>query len=225
MPQEYKLCLDFTSLKMDKDLIPITPASHYTMGGIKVNKELESNIKNLYCVGEVSSVGVHGANRLGGNSLLEIITFGRTICNNINTNNIVEDKIYEELKIQEKEIKNIFSNDTNKSFYQTREKLGKIMFENVGLFKDENKLNKALNFVNDIKTNINNFSINDKSKIYNTNLKEFLEFKNSLNICKAIIKSALSRKESRGAHYRDDFNSLNKEFDKSTLYTIKDINA
>jgi len=224
MPQEYKLCLDFTSLKMDKDLIPITPASHYTMGGIKVNEELESNIKYLYCVGECSSVGVHGANRLGGNSLLEIITFGRTISNHININNNVEDKIYNEVKTQEDYINNILSYSGNDDFYKIRVELGKMMFDNVGLFKDKIKLNIALDFINTQIKNINNFVINDKSKIYNTNLKDFLEFKNSLQISKVIIKSAMSREESRGAHYRVDFDKQSKEYDKSTLYSIKDEN-
>jgi len=225
MPQEYKLCLDYMDLKMDKDLIPITPASHYTMGGIKVNKELQTSIKNLYSIGEASSNGVHGANRLGGNSLLEIITFGRTIINSIKVDNDVEDKIYNELKTQENYINNILQNNNNEDFYKIKNQLGDMMFKNVGLFKDENRLNEALEFVQKQIKNINNFKVTDRSKIYNTNLKEFIEFKNSLAICEVIIKSALSRKESRGAHYRVDFDSINKEYDKSTLYNLKDQNV
>ena len=224
MPQEYKLCLDFNSLKMDKELIPITPASHYSMGGIKVNKELQTNIKYLYSVGECSSVGVHGANRLGGNSLLEIVTFGRSLANNICIKNIVQDKIYDELEIQKDYINNLLNNNAKDDFYKARIELGKIMFKNVGLFRDEKNLNIALDFVNNLKQNINNYGINDKSKVYNTNLKEFLEFRNSLDISQVIIKSALYRKESRGAHYRVDFDSINKEFDKSTLYSNGAIN-
>ena len=220
MPQEYKLCLDFTLLKMDKDLIPITPASHYTMGGIKVNKEQQTNIKYLYAVGECSSIGVHGANRLGGNSLLEIITFGRTLVKSINTKNIVKYKIYDELQLQENYINNIMQNGED-DFYKVRKVLGEIMYENVGLFRNENKLEVALNFVNKQIENINNFLVSDKSKIYNTNLKDFLEFKNSLQISKVVIKSALDRKESRGAHYRVDFDIINKDYDKSTLYELK----
>ena len=223
MPQEYKLCLDYTGIKMDENLIPITPASHYSMGGIKVNKELQTNIKYLYAVGEVSSVGVHGANRLGGNSLLEIITFGRSIANTISMENIVKNEIYAELKSSNKLVQSLLEEKNNNEFYKIKDKLGITMFENVGLFRDELKLNKALDFVKEQINNIDNFNIYDKSKIYNINLKDFLEFKNSLYICEAIIKSALQRKESRGAHYRDDFNTLDKQFDSSTLYQTTDI--
>jgi succinate dehydrogenase / fumarate reductase flavoprotein subunit len=221
MPQEYKLCLDYMNLKMDKDLIPITPASHYSMGGIKVNQELETNIKFLYAVGECSNVGVHGANRLGGNSLLEIITFGRAISNNINLNNIIENKEYNELKLNKDNISNILNYNGKEDFYKQREDLGKIMYEKVGLFRDNISLNIALDFVNNKLDNIDKFYIKDKSNIYNCNLKDFIEFQNSLNISKAIIQSALDRKESRGAHYRTDFDTINSEFDKPTLYTRK----
>ena len=83
MPQEYNLALEFAKKRLDTDLLPIMPAAHYTMGGIDTDIYGKTYIKNLYAIGECSSNGVHGANRLGGNSLLEIITFGWLCSNNV----------------------------------------------------------------------------------------------------------------------------------------------
>lgn len=90
MPQEYNIVYDFTGIRLDLDLLEITPSAHYTMGGIKVTIDGNTNINNLFACGECSSNRVHGANRLGGNSLLEIITFGRLTGKNasLNTHNI-----------------------------------------------------------------------------------------------------------------------------------------
>lgn len=223
LPQEYKLCLEHLSLRMDKDPIPITPASHYTMGGIKANQSLQTNIKFLYAVGECSNIGVHGANRLGGNSLLEIITFGKAIADNITTNNIVIDKEYPQLSKAKKDINSILNYNGDKNFYTQRDRLGEIMFQNVGLFREESKLKKALTFINENITNLNKFKIEDKSTIYNTNLKDFLEFRNSLYISKAIVLSALKREESRGSHYREDYPNSSKLFENTTLYIKEEV--
>ena len=227
MPQEYKLCYEFTLLKMDKDLIPIIPASHYTMGGISVDINGASSLSNLYAVGECAYNGVHGANRLGGNSLLEIITFGLHIANNIDINNIeVKQKEYDTFINDKSKIEKLFLQKNIKDdFYKIKKELGKLMYEKVGLFRDENNLKKALEFVNYYIAAFCDFGIVDKNKTYNTNLKEFIEFENMLKLSKVIIKSALSRKESRGAHYRVDYDSLNKDYDKSTLFTLGDFNG
>ena len=222
MPQEYKLCEQFTSLKMDKDLIPITPASHYTMGGIKVKSDSSTNIKSLYAIGECSSNGVHGANRLGGNSLLEIVTFGKnlgdTLC--ISDNPIIS-KIYDQFICDKNKINDEFNKEATNDFYKLREKLGKVMYENVGLFKNDEKLNEALNKILEYKNEFDNISITDKSKIYNTNLKDLLEFKNMILCAEVIILSAINRTESRGSHYRSDFKQPKEEFEKNTIISYE----
>jgi succinate dehydrogenase / fumarate reductase flavoprotein subunit len=225
MPQEYKLCVEFCSLQMDKELIPIIPASHYTMGGIKVDINGASSLKNLYAVGECAFNGVHGANRLGGNSLLEIITFGLHIGRTIDTKNIiVEDKQYDIFIKNKNKINNLFQiTSLNTDFYKIKNQLGKLMYENVGLFRDENRLQTALEIVNKYLNNIDTFTIEDKNKIYNTNLKEYLEFENMLKLSKVIIKSAIKRKESRGAHYRVDYNSFDNNYNQDTLSTLGDL--
>lgn len=220
MPQEYELVQKFAGKELDKDIISIEPAVHYTMGGIKTNIDGKTNIENLYAVGEVACNGVHGANRLGGNSLLDIVTFGRHTGNiaSLNTNNITYDNTTSNLLEKENSfIQKLFNTNSNKSFYDELDSLGKVFYENVGLFRSEESLNIGLKKVEDIKEQLENISIQDKSKVYNTNLKEYIEFLNILEIAPIIISSALDRKESRGAHFRTDFNTFDEKFTKETI--------
>ena len=218
MPQEYKLCYQFTGLKMDKELIPIIPASHYTMGGIKVNQECKTNIKSLYAVGECSSIGVHGANRLGGNSLLEIITFGKSLGDTLCINDSsVEDKEYDKFKEDSKNILEIFDKENSINFYKVRDQLGRLMYQNVGLFKNKNKLEEALTILETFKSDFKYMGIGDKSKLYNTNLKELIEFKNMIECSELVVQSALNREESRGSHYRDDYPIEIDSLSKNTI--------
>jgi NADH-dependent fumarate reductase subunit A len=206
MPQEYKLTKQFTSLSMDKDLIPIIPASHYSMGGIKVNQEGKTSLNNLYAIGECSSNGVHGANRLGGNSLLEIIVFGKALGDNLEiANDQFDDKEYERFTIDKIQIEQLFHKKVSENFYTHKNKLGELMYNNVGLFRDETSLLEAQKVLDEMTSLLCKMGIEDKSKNYNTNLKEFIEFKNMLVCSKVIVDLALKRCESRGAHYRTDF--------------------
>jgi succinate dehydrogenase / fumarate reductase flavoprotein subunit len=220
MPQEYDLALQYLGLRMDRDLIPIKPSAHYSMGGIKVDINGETNIKNLYAVGECANNGVHGANRLGGNSLLEIITFGRHIANNITKDLDVEiqKKEYNQYRIDKCEIEDIFKLENSINFYDIKEHLGELLYQDVGLFREESLLVEAKDIINKYISMLINMGVSDKSKVYNTNLKEFIEFKNMLEVSKVVIFSALQRKESRGAHFRVDYNFENEEFEKETLY-------
>jgi len=222
MPQEYELVLQFTGLKLDEDLVPITPAAHYSMGGIKTSKDGKTNIKNLYAIGETSCNGVHGANRLGGNSLLEIITFGRlaakdATCSMYNSTKDTTTKEYDSYTKDKKMVENLFNLPNKIDFYTEKERLSSILFKNVGLFRDEENLSQALREIENMLENIPNMGLGDKSRIYNTNLKEFIEFQNMLHIAKAIVVSALYREESRGAHYRVDFQEENMKYEKETL--------
>lgn len=221
MPQEYDLALQFGGFKLDCDLIPIKPAAHYTMGGIKTNMQCETNIQNLYAVGECSSNGVHGANRLGGNSLLEIITFGRFVgkiaSEKSDTIQLNEKSKSPQLELDINFINNIFSTPNEIDFYSIKKELGSLFYSNVGLFRDKDNLDKALDKVEIYRTQISRMGISDKSKIYNTNLKEYIEFLNMLELGDTIILSAKNRVESRGAHYRVDYPTENEKFAKDSV--------
>jgi succinate dehydrogenase / fumarate reductase flavoprotein subunit len=225
MPQEYDLALQFSGLKLDQDLIPIQPAAHYTMGGIKTNLKGETNIKNLYAIGECSSNGVHGANRLGGNSLLEIVTFGRVVGKNasLSSKDItqIEQKDHQKLIDDAQMIEKLFELESEVDFYDKKIILGKMFYENVGLFRKQSNLQQVLKEIKSWEHELKLMGISDKSKIYNTNLKELLEFQNMLDLCDSIVISALARKESRGAHYRSDYTSENPIYEKETLVSKK----
>ena len=228
MPQERRLVYDFLKLKVENDLIPINPSAHYTMGGVLINKKAETSIKNLYACGECSQSGIHGANRLGGNSLLEIITYGKIAGQNA-ANKVKNLKSYAEpsnkqYDIDKKRVDEYFKKQKKSDFYKTKKELGKLFFNNVGLFREDKKLQKALAYINKKEEELNKFSIDDKSKIYNKNLVDLLEFENTIILCKAIIKSAILRKESRGAHYRSDFKETKEQFDKISVCILKDNN-
>jgi succinate dehydrogenase / fumarate reductase flavoprotein subunit len=219
MPQEYKLAHDYLGLKMDQELIPITPACHYSMGGIKVNTSLNSSLQNLYAIGEVSSSGVHGANRLGGNSLLEIVTFGKKVVKELKYEFKPCEKEYD-ITINDKNKITMLLENNGASLFKMKNDLGRLMYENVGLFRDEMLLEEASKQIENFFEQYKTLGVKDKSKVFNMELKQLLELENLLICAKLIVESALSRKESRGAHYRTDYQQELASVDN----TIIDIN-
>ena len=221
IPQEKKLAYEFSRVKIEEELLPINPAAHYSMGGIKTDINSSTNINSLYACGEVAQTSLHGANRLGGNSLLEIVSFGKVA--GINASNNAKDiKSLEfeeshELSLQKKYIEEIYLYPNKVNFYEYKEYLGKLFFDNVGLFRNEKKLLFAIKELENIKSKITLMGISDKSIQYNKNLVEFIEFLNMIEIAEIIAKSALNRKESRGAHYRDDYPEESKSYEKNSL--------
>ncbi|MGB1226289.1 MAG: FAD-dependent oxidoreductase [Poseidonibacter sp.] len=221
MPQEKRLAYEFSNVKIEKELLPINPAAHYSMGGIKTDINTKTNIKSLYACGEVAQASIHGANRLGGNSLLEIITLGKVagINASVNASNIDINLDKESINfIKQKEfIDAIYTYSNEINFYEKKDTIGKLFFDKVGLFRNKENLEVAINEVNEIKEQLKSMGISDKSKEYNKNLIEFIEFINMINIAEIITKTALQRKESRGAHYRDDYPKEQDEYQKNSL--------
>ena len=224
MPQERRLVQEFMQLKMEQDLIPINPSAHYSMGGVITNEKAESSLENLFACGECSQSGIHGANRLGGNSLLEIITFGKLAGKNaaIKANkmdSIVETET-EQFAIDKKYIREIFTNESNINFYKRKKELGKLFFKNVGLFREEKSMLDLLEKVKKWKEELTSIGINDKSKFFNKNLTDLIEYKNMIELAHVILISTINRKESRGAHFRVDFSDENKDYDKNSIVSM-----
>lgn len=218
LPQERKLAKLYEGIDPVYDLIPIKPVAHYTMGGIEVDKNSQTILKGLFAAGECANHRVHGANRLGGNSLLELIVFGKQAGENAakyaDANPNIQSK---------KENINLKNNDNIEiDFYKIKSELGDLFYKNVGIIRDEKSLKQTLNKVDEYISNLGLMGVSDKSKIYNNNLIEFLEFKNMLELSRLILSGALVREESRGAHYRSDFV---KEDEKFKMHTIKDKNG
>ncbi|WP_200762974.1 FAD-dependent oxidoreductase [Nitrosophilus alvini] len=223
LPQERKLAILYEGVDPVKEPIPVKPAAHYTMGGIDVNRKMQTNIKGLYAAGECANAKLHGANRLGGNSLLEIIVLGKEAALNAAeySKNIthIETQKPETLENDANFIKAVYNGFTNQiDFYEKREFLGKIFYANAGVVREEMRLKGVLSAVRQIQREIPFMGIKDKSKIYNTNLIDFIEFGNMLEISEALLVSAISRNESRGAHFRSDFPK--KDDEKYLAHTI-----
>lgn len=200
-PSINEKCLE-NGVDITKDLIPVAPAAHYYMGGIKVTTKGQSSIKNLFATGEVSCTSLHGANRLASNSLLECVVLSDELARSLHLKEDFCENDTNILKIIQK-----YDNKKNiKTDLQKEEKIRKelklLMWNNVGIIKNEQKLSEALKKVQE-------FSKEFSENIFNT-IQEY-ELKNMLLISELIIKSALSRKESRGSHYREDYLNLLKQ--------------
>lgn len=226
MPQEVHLCKLHEGIDPSKELIPIKPVAHYTMGGIDVNQSLEvSGLKNCYAVGECSNSKIHGANRLGGNSLLEIVSMGRLAGINASKNLSESDSIADsgQLTKDQEYIDGLFEEypwDIN--FYDTQNELGEKFYRYAGIIRDNNQLNNFLNELRVIKASLDNMGIGDKSRENNSNLVDFLQFINTLEVGEVLLDSAIVRDESRGAHYKEAFPKEEKLYKAHSVYWIED---
>jgi len=227
MPQEVHLCRLHEGVDPVTELIPIKPVAHYTMGGIDVNEKLEvTGLKNCYAVGECSNAKIHGANRLGGNSLLEIISLGRlageSACRSgcphpdtLNRRQLETDQAYIESLFEEY--------PWEKNFYTIQNDLGESFYNKAGIVRDNTQLNNFLNELRVIKADLENMGIGDKNRENNTNLVDFIEFQNLLEVGEVVLDAALVRDESRGAHFKTAFpNEEEKFFKADSLYWIED---
>lgn len=200
-PSISAVCLK-NGIDMTKDFIPVHPAAHYFMGGVKVNYDGRTSIKGLYALGEVSSTGLQGANRLASNSLLECVVCAYSLAEFISKNSS-----FEPINLSDELNKNLkkYSQELGFIEYDTellKKELQDLMWNGVGIIRSEALLKDAQNRLNDLKSQ---FLRNEKC----LSVQEY-EFKNMLIVAQLIITSALQRKESRGAHYREDY-PLTKE--------------
>jgi succinate dehydrogenase / fumarate reductase flavoprotein subunit len=205
LPQERKLSILHEGVDPVKELVPIKPAAHYSMGGVEVDNKFMSNIDGLFCIGECSNARVHGANRLGGNSLLEIVTFGRLSANSIYEyiQNIDEVEVVDtRINKASQNIEAIFDKQGDGNFYDFQKELGDKLYECAGIIRDIEGLKSLVRYCEDTLTR--DIALSDGSRIYNTTLVDFLKFKNSLVLAKLIAESALSRQESLGSHWYED---------------------
>ncbi|WP_457746862.1 FAD-binding protein [Sulfurimonas sp.] len=199
LPQERKLAKLYENVDPLYELIPIKPVAHYTMGGIEVNNKSQTNVSGLFACGECANHRVHGANRLGGNSLLEIIVFGAEAGKSA----AEFAKTHEFQKVKEtKSVIDEIDRYTNEiDFYEKRTYVGDLLYRNVGIVRKKDELEFAKQEIQTLKANIERMGVSDSSKGYNTNLVEFIEFYNMLDVAEVVVESALNRRESCGAHY------------------------
>ena len=220
----------FANINVAKQPIPVVPTVHYNMGGIPTNYKAEvltlngseKIVPGLMAIGEAACVSVHGANRLGSNSLIDLVVFGRAAAKRA-TELIRPNMPHEEISQSETDkcldrfdkIRN--SKGTNKTA-ELRSSMQKTMQTKCAVFRTEKTLKEGINEIRKPLEGMKDLSVTDKSLIFNTDLVETLEFSNLISQALTTMESAYNRKESRGAHAREDFTKRDdKNFMKHTL--------
>ena len=207
LSQIRELAMDFANVDMAKEPVPIMPGMHYQMGGVKANVDGETGVPGLYAAGEVACVSVHGGNRLGANSLLDTLVFGRR--SGVHAAEMV--KSTQHLSVDDSaadddknNIQKLLANDKNESFGQIRLDMGTAMKEHFGVFRDEKGMLEGIEKIESVKKRAEDVYVADKGSIFNTNLLFTLELGFMVECAESIAVSAADRTESRGAHTRTD---------------------
>ncbi len=210
LPGIRQIAIDFANIDPVEKPIPIQPGQHYSMGGIASNKNCETAIAGFYACGECSCISVHGANRLGGNSLLETIVFGKiagesakqyAAISGFEAADIVDSMVEEEAK----RISSLMSRKDGEEFFKIRDELKNVLDEKAGIFRDERNLSLALQKIKELQIRYRSVYVRNKGAVFNQELVNAIELEGMLDIAEAICIGALARKESRGSHYRLDY--------------------
>jgi succinate dehydrogenase / fumarate reductase flavoprotein subunit len=229
LPELRDLAITFLGQDMIEEPISIAATAHYSMGGIPVDidghvrKNTKELVEGFYAAGECSCVSVHGANRLGANSVLEALFFGRH----------VGETIIKDLKAQKVSFKNatddcatavlnrietIRTSNGSERVPSLRKELQSTMTAKAGVFRTEKSLLEAKEKIKELKERFKQIRLDDQSKVYNTDLQEAIEFSHMLDFSAFIVEGAILRKESRGAHYREEYQKRDDEnFLKHTM--------
>ncbi len=228
LPELRDLAITFLGQDMIKEPISIAATAHYSMGGIPcdvdghVRKNTKELVEGFYAAGECACVSVHGANRLGANSVLEALFFGRhvgqSIVNDVKSGIDFKYAKVEDAKPAMERLEAIKKSNGEERVPALRDELQQSMTDNAGVFRTEVSLAKQLDILKDLKERFKNIRIDDKSDIYNTDLQEAVELSHMIDFSAFIVDGAILRKESRGAHYREEYQTRDDEnFLKHTM--------
>ncbi|HLJ83065.1 MAG TPA: FAD-binding protein, partial [Candidatus Eremiobacteraceae bacterium] len=213
LPQIHEIALDFLGIDMVKDPVPVRPGMHYIMGGVKTDVNGATAVPGLYAAGECACVSVHGGNRLGANSLLDTLVFGRrsgraaaAFAAKAKPLASGEDFLASEVERIKALLARPYSGETHA---RIRLELGTMMDKYVGVYRDEAGLNEALRQLGDLRTRYERVAVGDKSRVFNQALTFVIELGYMLDCADATIRSAIVRTESRGAQSRTDYPQRN----------------
>jgi succinate dehydrogenase / fumarate reductase, flavoprotein subunit len=222
-----ELAMTFAGVDPIYEPIPVRPGSHYHMGGVDTDVWGLTNVEGLYAAGECACVSVHGANRLGGNALMETITYGKRVGRHAaewalaNTTVEVPPSVEADA---ERELKELLDRDDGERPWAIRDELAETMHENFGVFRREAQMQKQGEIVESLRERYERVVVEDKGNVFNNDLTQALELGFLLDLAACMIPAGIARKESRGAHARpydyperDDDNYL-----KHTLVTMSD---
>lgn len=234
LPGIREICLQFLGLDPVREPIPIIPTCHYMMGGIPTNykgevispkdNDMEYKVDGFYAAGECACTSVHGANRLGTNSLLDLVVFGKSAAQTMISYIKAHDKDYKELPANAADfsvnrVNQILNNNEGEKVAVVRQDMQIIMQQHASVFRTHDALLEGVNKIEEVAKRSQLIAIQDKSKVFNTALIEALEFINTIEIAVATMVCALERRESRGAHARVDYPERDDvNFMKHSLY-------
>jgi len=235
LPGIRSMCQTFLNIDPVDTPIPVHPTAHYIMGGIPTNRfgevvvpnknQAEDAIPGLYAVGECACVSVHGANRLGGNSLLDILVFGRAAANQM-TKYLDENHYHRKINQDsvDKAMQRLQRWDSvgqGESVSQVKEDLQQLMEDHAGVFRTQDVMVQGVAKLKELRDRMANVTLRDASKVFNTARIEAMELENLMDISMSVMLSAAKREESRGAHSRIDFPDRDdKKWMKHSLYFL-----
>jgi succinate dehydrogenase / fumarate reductase flavoprotein subunit len=204
-----QICIDFAGIDPVNDNIPIQPGQHYSMGGVSSDKNGMTPMEGLYAVGECACISVHGANRLGGNSLLDTIVFGKRAgehaADSISSKETQSDEAHlNALQDEEQYISDLMGGN-GENFAAVRDELRSVMQQDVGVFRDRSGLETAVESIRQLIEKGRSVRVKSNAKSFNYELLNAIELRGMLELGHVIALGALLREESRGAHYRTDF--------------------
>ena len=213
LPMVRELCLKYENLDPVKEPIRIRPVLHYMMGGVHTDVNTATTIKGLFAAGEAACVSINGANRLGSNSLSEILVYGaragRSAIQHIEGANgrASQSAILSQAADEEKRLEQQFLNKTGgtERIAKLRDEMSHTMETGCGIYRERNSLVESANKLSELKERYRNVAIDDHTRTFNTQLTSALELGFMLEVAETIVHSALNREESRGAHQRRDF--------------------
>lgn len=230
LPGIREICIDFGGFDPIDTPIPVQPAQHYSMGGIDVDEDCASSVDGFYAAGECACVSVHGANRLGGNSLLETVVFGKITGEKasdfVKGSEGPKDReklLLDETLEFENKVRNWMHRDSGEKVFRLMEQLKVIMSDRVGVFRNKKDLTEGLEQIRELKEKYKKVYISGKCLRYSQELVNIIEFESMLDLAEVIALGALIREETRGSHYRTDFKERNdKDWLKHTLVIWKE---
>lgn len=211
LPGICQIALDFAGVDPILDPIPIQPAQHYSMGGIPTTVDGETPLPGLFAAGECACVSVHGANRLGGNSLLETLVFGaragKKVVEKVETEKKLSQKIvFEEgLRAFQAQLEELFERKGEEPAFSIRDELKALMTSQVGIFRDRSGLLAAKEKIKELKRRVLKVAPKQRALAFNNEFIQYCELKGMLHLAEVIVEGALAREESRGSHFRVDY--------------------
>src|SRR5436190_16678228 len=205
LPGSRELSMVFAGVDPIYEPVPVRPGAHYHMGGIETGNDGDTELTGLYAAGECACVSVHGANRLGGNSLMETITFGRrsgrAAAEWALSHTTIE--IPESLERDAvRQLAGLLGRESGERPWKIRDELGQTMLENFGVFREEGKMLRQRDILHDLRERYRDVYVEDKGEIFNSDLTQAIELGNMLDTALCMIEAGIVRKESRGAHAR-----------------------